>query len=120
MRILILDDNADMVRSLELVLQQGGFDAATALNGKEALALQRQQPADVLITDILMPDLDGMEIIDEFRKSWPRVRIIAMSGGGEMVKGDYLSVAGQIGADVTLRKPVDPDRLVQLLKEFER
>ncbi|HEX6003331.1 MAG TPA: response regulator [Burkholderiales bacterium] len=120
MRILILDDNADMVRSLELVLQHGGFDAATALNGKEALALQHDRPADVLITDILMPDVDGMEIIDQFRKRWPRVRIIAMSGGGEVLKGDYLSVASQIGADVTLRKPVDPDRLMQLLTEFAK
>lgn len=118
MKILILDDNPDLLHSLELVLRHGGFETAKALSGKEALALQRTAPADVLITDILMPDVDGMEIIDEFRKRWPQVRIIAMSGGGEMVRGDYLSVATQIGADVTLRKPVDPEQLLQLLSGF--
>lgn len=120
MKILILDDNPDTLRSLELVLQHGGFEATAALSGKEALALQNAAPADVLITDILMPDVDGMEIIDEFRSRWPQVRIIAISGGGEMVKGDYLSVATQIGADVTLRKPVDPEKLLQLLADLAK
>lgn len=118
MRVLVLDDNPDTLRSLELVLQHGGFETASALSGKDALALQNEKPVDVLITDILMPDVDGMEIIDEFRSRWPHVRIIAISGGGEMVKGDYLSIATQIGADLTLRKPVDPEQLLQLLADM--
>ena len=120
MKILVLDDNPDTVRTLELILQHGGFETAAAPSGKEALAMQTAAPADVLITDILMPDVDGMEVIDEFRSRWPQVRIIAISGGGEMVKGDYLSVATQIGADVTLRKPVDPEKLLKLLADLER
>lgn len=120
MKILILDDNPDMLKSLELILQQEGFETATALSGRDAVALQKKAPADVLITDILMPDVDGMEVIDEFRSHWPGVRIIAMSGGGERVKADYLSVATQIGADVTLKKPVDPEKLLQLLSDFKK
>lgn len=120
MKILILDDNPDMLRSLELILQHAGFQIACAGNGRDALALQKDGPADVLITDILMPDVDGMEIIDQFRSRWPHVRIIAMSGGGDMVRADYLSVATQIGADVTLRKPVDPEKLLGLLSDFAK
>lgn len=120
MKILILDDNPDMLQSLELILRHEGFETATALSGRDALALQGKAPADVLITDILMPDVDGMEVIDEFRNRWPHVRIIAISGGGERVRGDYLSVATQIGADVTLKKPVDPEKLLQLLADFEK
>lgn len=120
MKILILDDNPDMLKSLELILQQEGFETATALSGRDAVALQKKAPADVLITDILMPDVDGMEVIDEFRSNWPGVRIIAISGGGERVKADYLSVATQIGADVTLKKPVDPEKLLQLLSDFKK
>lgn len=120
MKILILDDNPDMLQSLELILRHEGFDTASALSGRDAIALQKKAPADVLITDILMPEVDGMEVIDEFRSRWPHVRIIAMSGGGERVRGDYLSVATQIGADVTLKKPVDPEKLLELLGDFKK
>jgi CheY-like chemotaxis protein len=94
---------------------EGGVDGGACQRGGAARAAQRQQAADMLITDIFMPDADGLEVILQFRTHWPATRIVAMSGGGRKVKGDYLEAARQAGADVTLRKPFDPAELLHLL-----
>jgi DNA-binding response OmpR family regulator len=115
MKILILDDNPDMLASLGLILERAGFETELARSSEDAFRAQSRRPADVFITDIFMPDIDGLRTIEEFRARWPALRIIAMSGGGETVKGDYLAVAAQIGADLTLRKPFDPAELLSAL-----
>ena len=66
---------------------------------------QRARPAQVLITDIFMPGQEGIETIAAFRREWPEIRIIAMSGGGEVSRRGYLGVAESVGADATLQKP---------------
>ena len=115
MRVIVLDDNRDMLESVRLLLARRGFEVQTCLRAREALEAQRLRPANVLITDIFMPEADGLEVIQQFRARWPDTRIIAVSGGGQKVKGDYLEAARQVGADVALRKPFDPEEFLDML-----
>jgi DNA-binding response OmpR family regulator len=118
MRVLIIDDNADQRAMLEYVLGAEGFEVAAARNGEDALKLLEHSPAEAVVTDLFMPDKDGIETIAEMRKAHPDTRIIAMSGWTSMKGADYLGVAREIGADATLRKPFDPQELIRLLRSL--
>jgi CheY-like chemotaxis protein len=115
-RILVVDDDADMRLTLKLSLELAGYAVDVAANGREAVELQKRQPADVLITDIFMPDADGFEAIDAFRRQYPDTKIVVVSGGAQFTKRDYLPDAELIGVDATLQKPFDVDTLLNLLK----
>jgi CheY-like chemotaxis protein len=118
-RLLVADDSADMRESLKIVLERAGYEVALAPDGLRALEIQRARPADVLITDIFMPERDGLETITAFRQEFPRTRIIAMSGGGVRVGGTiYLDTAETAGADATLRKPFEPKALLGVLQSL--
>jgi DNA-binding response OmpR family regulator len=116
--VLIVDDNADMRSFVKIVLEQAGFEAQVATDGERALALQRAYPVDVLITDIFMPECDGIELIHRFKSAFPQAKIIAMSGGGRISKRDYLPLAADIGADLVLRKPFAADTLLNMLQDL--
>jgi DNA-binding response OmpR family regulator len=116
MRIMVVDDNEDMRNMLKLCLEGDGFEVAVAPNGQQALDLLDRQPADVVVTDLFMPDRDGIETILELRKRFPQVHIVAMSGWTSSEGSDYLRVAREIGALETLRKPFDPQALSRLLR----
>jgi CheY-like chemotaxis protein len=115
-RILIADDDADMRLTLKLALEIEGYAVEVAANGREALAAQRQAPADVLVTDIFMPDADGFEAIDAFRREFPATKIVVVSGGAQFTKRDYLPDAELMGVEATLQKPFDVDQLLALLR----
>jgi len=115
-RILVVDDNADMRESLRHLLVRHGFEAETARDGEQALAMHRSRPYQVLITDIYMPRSDGLETIQAFRRETPAIRVIAMSGGGDVAKMRYLGVATEIGADATLEKPFAFEKLLAALR----
>ena len=119
-RLLVADDDADMRLTLKLALEIAGYTVDVAANGREAVELQRRQPADVLITDIFMPDADGFEAIDAFRHEFPRTRIIVVSGGAQFTKRDYLPDAELIGVDATLQKPFDIDTLLRTLQSLAK
>lgn len=107
-----------MRQSMRLLLERAGYEVELAQNGARALELQRSRPADVLITDIFMPEQDGLETIERFRREFPGVKIVAMSGGGALAKGSfYLSTAEVAGADAVLRKPFERDGLLQALRK---
>jgi len=116
--VLIVDDNADMRSFVKIVLERAGFEAQVAADGERALDLQRAHPVDVLITDIFMPERDGIELIHQFKSAFPQVKIIAMSGGGRISQMDYLPLAADIGADLVLRKPFDADALLGILEDL--
>ena len=118
MRILVLDDNEDVRESMRLLLESSGHDAVSSADAQHALELQNRQPVDLLITDIFMPGVDGLETIVAFRSRWPGLKIVAISGGGVRAKRDYLGVAGEIGADVVMRKPVDADELLATVRKL--
>ena len=104
-RVLVVDDNADLRTSLKELLELLGYEVETARDGAAALALQGARGVAIVITDIFMPGTEGMETIAKFKHRWPKVRVIAMSGGGEVAKKSYLQAALHVGADATLRKP---------------
>ena len=116
--ILVVDDNPDLGLTLKVALELEGFTAEVASTGSEAIALQRQKPADVLITDIFMPDSDGFELIATVRREYPETKIVVMSGGGQKLKRDYLCSAELIGVDATLQKPFEINDLLKVLKTF--
>jgi CheY-like chemotaxis protein len=114
--ILIADDNAAFRESLKLVLEAAGYRVRLAADGSEALALQKEQPADILLTDIFMPESDGFEAIDGFRRDFPRTKIVVMSGEAKRAKFDYLSAAALVGVEATLKKPFKTEALLNTLR----
>jgi DNA-binding response OmpR family regulator len=118
-RILIVDDNEDNRLTMAKLLELGGHEVAVAADGEKALSLQKAAPFDLLITDIFMPDKDGVETIREFHQKYPATRIIAMSGGGSFTV-DYLTLSLEIGADKVLKKPFDADALESAVRELLR
>lgn len=104
--ILIVDDDPTVLRMLSLVMQRDGYTVMQAEDGEVAMKLFRAQPADVIITDLLMPNKEGLELISEAREISPNVGIIAYSGGGKMQPQEYLEFARGLGADKVFTKPV--------------
>jgi CheY-like chemotaxis protein len=119
-RILIVDDDADMRLTLKLALELAGYQVAEAANGRDALERQRAAPADVVITDIFMPESDGFEAIDGLRRQFPATKVIVMSGGAQLTRRDYLPDAELAGADATLQKPFDIDELLKTLVRLDQ
>jgi len=115
-RVLVVDDDADMRLTLKLALELAGYGVEVAANGREALEMQKSRPSEVMITDIFMPDADGFEAIDAFRKHFPKTKIVVVSGGAQFSKRDYLPDAALIGADATLQKPFEIDALLKTLQ----
>ena len=120
-RVLIVEDHSDLREFMQVALELAGYEVETASQGEAALRAQSQRPAAVVITDIFMPQKDGIETINEFRSRFPEVRIIAISGGASIAtKSDYLSVASQVGADETLRKPFELDALLAAIARLTK
>jgi CheY-like chemotaxis protein len=117
--ILIADDDAGLRESLRLALEAAGYRVRVAAHGGEAFALQSDKPADILITDIFMPEADGFEAIDRFRREFPATKIVAMSGDAKRAKREYLPVAALIGVDATLKKPFRLQDLLHTLKTLD-
>ena len=117
MRILIVDDEEMVREGLALVLQHAGYEVAMAENGRVALEQFQRKPADLVITDILMPEREGLETIADLRAINPALKIVAISGGARFGKIDVLNVALNFGADATLRKPVSNKQLLRVVRE---
>ena len=117
-RVLVIDDE-DMIREIiKTVLTEAGYQVAGAANGAEGLKLLESQPVDLIITDILMPEKEGIETIIETRKSHPNIKIVAISGGGRARNFHPLKIASKIGVDMTLPKPFEPDELLAVVKKI--
>lgn len=105
--VLIIDDNEEIRTLWTDVLEDEGHSVIQAESGVVGVKLARAHPVDVIVTDIMMPDKDGLETIIEIQSHNPTAKIIAVSGGGDMLKQSFLPVAGALGAIMTLNKPVD-------------
>jgi CheY-like chemotaxis protein len=117
-RVLVIDDNSDIRNTLRWLLEGEGYLVSVAANGLEGLKLQRGSPADIVVTDVFMPEQDGIETLWKFREEYPQVPIVVMSGGGAARGTDYLSVARQLGASRTLAKPLDPQELINVVRQI--
>lgn len=115
--ILVIDDEQLIRLQIRSALELEGFTVQEAANGIEGLARIAEATPDVVITDILMPDKEGIETILELRRTYPKIRIIAISGGGRTGNKDFLRTAKHLGADRTLAKPFGLAELLRLVRE---
>lgn len=115
--VLIVDDE-DAIRGLiREALGQAGYQVREARDGKEGLLRYRQTPSDLVIMDILMPDQDGLESILTLRREFPAAKIIAITGGSDMIGIlNFLDVAKMLGARRTLQKPFDMKHLIEAVE----
>lgn|SRR5512146_1688738 len=109
--ILVIDDDAAVRRVLVRSLAGAGHEIVEAENGSSGLARFREHAPELVITDIVMPQTEGIETIREIRRAAPHVKILAISGSSPPNSVFYLDMAGKLGADVTLMKPIRPAEL---------
>ncbi len=117
-RVLVIDDNDDFRKLALLWFQLHGIEAEGAANGARGLEVQRARPATVIVTDIFMPEKDGIETIQELLREFPGVKIIAMTGRESLTDYDAFEVARALGAAKTFRKPFKLDDLVAAVNEL--
>lgn len=114
-RIIVIDDSASMRVFLEQTLEGAGYTVETAADGKEGLARLHQASFDLIVTDIYMPETDGLETIRSTRKQGLAPRVIAISSKDSIV--NMLPAARMLGADATLQKPFTAAQLLALVAE---
>jgi DNA-binding NtrC family response regulator len=117
-RILIIDDEPQIRSMLTLMLERDGHEVVEAPDGVEGIKVYRQNPADLIITDLIMPNKDGIGMIIDLKKEFPDVKIIAMSGGGLNKPDGYLKGAKKLGAWCTLTKPIDREKMLQAVRDI--
>ena len=117
-QILIIDDEPDILMMLKKMMERAGFEVDVANNGDSGLKLFNNNSIDLVITDILMPEKEGLEIIREMKKNKPELKIIAISGGGRISASSYLDTATRFGADRAFQKPFRQAEIVGAVKEL--
>jgi CheY-like chemotaxis protein len=118
-RLLLADADRGLAAALRGELESAGYEVKVAFDGGQALAQQRRWPSDVLVVELVMPECDGFEAIESFKREFPATRIVAVSGGGRLRASLLLTAAALIGVDATLQKPFDADALVRALRSLE-
>jgi CheY-like chemotaxis protein len=116
-RILLIDDEPQIRSMIRLILEREGYDVVEASDGFEGIQLFRQKPTDLIITDLIMPNKDGIGMIIEIKKEFPDVKIVAMSGGGLNRPEGYLRGAQKLGATFTLSKPINRQEILRAVKD---
>jgi len=119
-RILIVDDDDDLRESLVRALGKFGHETCGAGSGHEAMAALRAEPLDLVVTDINMPDMDGIEVINELSAAHPTVPVVAMSGGGRLPTELLLGSADLLGAVETIEKPFELSVLLETISRALR
>jgi len=117
-KILIIDDEPHILLMLKKMLEQSGYEIDLAANGNEGIELFRKSAADLVITDIIMPEKEGLETIREMRRLRPDLKIIAMSGGGKVSADNYLEIAKIFGASRAAAKPFTNKEMVSAVQEL--
>ena len=112
-RILLIEDVKIARYALREILENGGHEVTEAENGNEGIAFQRAQPFDLIVTDIIMPEKDGVETIIELKRNYSTLSVIAISGGGRTRDLYFLGLAKRSGADEVLAKPFSEAELLQ-------
>ena len=112
-RILVIDDEDELRSMLRHMLEHAGHEVAEAVNGAAGIEIYERDAPDLIITDIIMPEKEGVETIIALRRADPALPIIAISGGGRLDATDFLTMAKKLGARHTLTKPFRRDQLLE-------
>ncbi len=115
-RILVIDDDEQIRLLVRKMLETGGYCVDEASDGRVGMQKYMAEPQDLVITDLIMPDKEGLETIRELRRYNPDVKIIAMSGGGSLPANNYLHMAESFGAQRTLHKPFRIDEMLDAVR----
>lgn len=116
--ILIIDDDVQIREMLRQMMEREGYEVLDAANGKVAIRIQREKPADLIITDLIMPEKEGIETIRELKQDFQDIKIIAISGGGRIGPQEYLHLAEMLGAQRTFTKPIEREALLEAVREL--
>ncbi len=117
-RVLVIDDEVELARLFGLVLTDAGHEVELAHDGTSGLRALEQGGADLVITDLVLPERDGIELIGLIRRRWPDIALIAISGGGRITSTQYLELADKLGVDRCFAKPVDLDALTMAVGDL--
>jgi DNA-binding NtrC family response regulator len=115
--ILVIDDDVMICNVLRRTLERSGYTVTEAYDGQKGLAAHKADPADLVITDMIMPGMEGIETIMQFKRHSPTMKIIAMSGGGMGRGTDYLAIAKKFGAHHTIAKPFTMQAITTAVSE---
>jgi CheY-like chemotaxis protein len=111
--ILVIDDDAIVRETVQQILENAGYEVTCAENGERGLEAFRARRPDAVVTDIIMPEREGIGTMLEMRREWPDAPIVAISGGGRLANADYLKMARNLGANAVLAKPFEPEELIE-------
>jgi len=117
-RVLVIDDDVQVLTTLRKMSEREGYDVTSAPDGKEGIRCFRENPTNLIITDLIMPEKEGIETITEPRHDFPDVKIIAISGGGRNNPNAYLGLAKNLGAQYTFAKPVDRKEFLKAVQDL--
>jgi CheY-like chemotaxis protein len=117
-RILLIEDDENIRKMLRISLEEYGYAVTEACDGKQGLASYKASPADLVLTDLVMPEKEGLETIRDLRKSYPHVKIIAMSGGSRTNVGENLKMAKLLGAAALVSKPFEVSTLAATIAKL--
>lgn len=117
-QILVIDDDPEMRTMLEQTLRDAGHEVQLAADGKSGMELNRAKPVNLVVTDLYMPEQEGVETIMELHRDFPEIAIIAMSG--KHGAGSLLSATKRLGATLTLEKPFQPNELLAAVEDVLR
>lgn len=115
-RILVIDDDKFVRTSIRAVLESVGYEVAEAGDADTGIGLQRASSFDVIIVDLVMPQKEGLETIRELKGDYPDLPIIAISGGGEIIRKNFVQAAKLFGATSTLEKPFGGEDLLNAIE----
>jgi CheY-like chemotaxis protein len=118
MKILVIDDDHLVRYMLSKILSRKGYEVVTAADGKRGMTLLRNEHPDLVITDIIMPEQEGIDTIIQIRHERPNIKIMAISGGGRIRNIDFLEMARSLGADDIIAKPFEADDLLRRFAEL--
>lgn len=117
-KILVIDDDAQVLAMLQKMLEREGYEVVVASDGNKGVKCYRENPTDLIITDLIMPEKEGIETIIELRRDFPDIKIIAMSGGGRNNPKAYLGIAENLGTQYTFAKPIKRKELLKAVREL--
>jgi len=117
---LVIDDDSQILHLCRVLLEREGYTVFAAATGDAGLEMCCNESIDLVITDIIMPDKDGLETISEIKTQFPEIRIVAMSGGGRLGPDSYLPLAKKLGAADVLCKPFTRNELLTVVEEQVR